>query len=75
MANSGPNTNSSQFFITFAEAPHLNKKHTVFGRVINNYGMVYQIMMNQTDGENKPVVPVTIVDCGQLTGDQKLSQD
>ena len=75
MANSGPNTNGSQFFITFAETPHLNKKHTIFGRVINNYGIVYQTMMNQSDGDNKPVKQVTIVNCGELDIDHKLKQD
>ena len=73
MANSGPNSNSSGFFICFAETPHLNKKHTVFGRVIHNYGMVYSVMMNQSDGRNVPVIPVSIIDSGELKGDQKLS--
>lgn len=37
MANSGPNTNNSQFFITYSRLPSLNKKYTVFGRVIDGF--------------------------------------
>ena len=43
MANSGPDTNGSQFFITFDEAPWLNGKHTVFGRVEDGLELITKI--------------------------------
>jgi|TARA_B110000285_G_C15084616_1_gene595424 cyclophilin family peptidyl-prolyl cis-trans isomerase len=69
MANSGPDTNGSQFFINYAATPHLNGKHTVFGRVIDNYDFMHTIMLNPTGAQDKPLQQVTIVDCGELTGD------
>lgn len=55
MANSGPNTNGSQFFITTKATPWLNMKHTIFGYVVSGYGAVEAIENTQTGPADKPV--------------------
>ena len=61
MANSGPNTNGSQFFITEVPVPHLNGKHTIFGQC-DNVNLVEQIAREQRDPrDDRPLDPVSIV--------------
>ncbi len=65
MANAGPNTNGSQFFICTAGTQWLDGKHVVFGKVVEGINVV-KMMENRGHQSGKPNGKVTIADCGQL---------
>jgi peptidyl-prolyl cis-trans isomerase B (cyclophilin B) len=69
MANSGPNTNGSQFFMTFVKTPWLDGRHVVFGKVIEGLDILAAIEAVPTDGRDRPRAPVTIVESGSLPVD------
>ncbi|KAK3871171.1 hypothetical protein Pcinc_023665 [Petrolisthes cinctipes] len=62
MANSGPDTNKSQFFITYRSCPHLDTKHTIFGRVVGGLTALSAMEAIETDNKDRPIENITILE-------------
>ncbi|XP_003129089.2 peptidyl-prolyl cis-trans isomerase C [Sus scrofa] len=66
MANAGPDTNGSQFFITLTKPTWLDGKHVVFGKVIDGMTVVHSIELQATDGHDRPLTDCSIINSGKI---------
>lgn len=71
MANRGPDTNGSQFFVLFKEAPHLDGKHVVFGKMVSGEQTLAQLENAETDEKDRPRSKIVVSKCGELVAKKK----
>mmetsp|Transcript_42692 Transcript_42692/g.103247 ORF Transcript_42692/g.103247 Transcript_42692/m.103247 type:complete len:418 (-) Transcript_42692:54-1307(-) len=74
-ANAGPNTNKRQFFITFKATPHLDRKHSVFGQVVDGEKVLKEMEKVATDKKDRPIQPIKILATEILVDPAKEAED
>eukprot|EP00934_Nitzschia_sp_Nitz4_P007616 Nitzschia sp. Nitz4//scaffold92_size79448//69088//70770//NITZ4_005403-RA/size79448-processed-gene-0.63-mRNA-1//1//CDS//3329560222//7606//frame0 len=75
MANAGPKTNKRQFFITFHSCPHLDRKHTVFGKVVEGLPVLEAMEKQETDSKDRPTKSITIESIEVLVNPAKEAEE
>jgi len=75
MANAGPRSNKRQFFLTFAATPHLDRKHSIFGRVVQGIEVLREMKKVPTDKKDRPAHEITISSIDVLVNPAKEAED